>query len=38
MGQQVLQVIDHHNATLADISSFGPRTTAVATVDVQWGD
>lgn len=38
MGQQVLLVIDHHNATLADISSFGPRTTAVATADVQFGE
>ncbi len=32
------QVIDHHNATLTNISSFGPRTTAVATADVQFGE
>jgi nicotinamidase-related amidase len=32
------QVIDHHNATLTNISSFGPRTTAVATADVRFGE
>lgn len=29
------QVIDHHNATLTNISSFGPRVLAVASADVQ---
>lgn len=32
------QVIDHHNATLSNISSFGPRTIAVATADVRFGE
>ncbi|CAN5711215.1 cysteine hydrolase family protein [soil metagenome] len=31
------QVIRHHNATLANISSFGPRVTTVATVDLRIG-
>jgi len=30
------QVIAHHNATLTNISSFGPRVRAVASVDVQF--
>ncbi len=30
------QVIAHHNATLSDISSFGPRVTVVSTQDVVW--
>lgn len=29
------QVINHHNATLTNISSFGPRVLAVASADVQ---
>lgn len=31
------QVIDHHNATLTNISSFGPRAHAVASADLQIG-
>jgi len=30
------QVIAHHNATLTNISSFGPRVSAVATNEVRW--
>ena len=30
------QVIAHHNLTLGDISSFGPRVTAVAAADLTW--
>ena len=30
------QVIAHHNATLTNISSFGPRVTAVAARDIRW--
>jgi nicotinamidase-related amidase len=30
------QVIAHHNATLTNISSFGPRVRAVASTDVQF--
>ncbi|MES2841851.1 MAG: cysteine hydrolase family protein [Pseudomonadota bacterium] len=29
------QVIDHHNATLTNISSFGPRVRAVASADLK---
>lgn len=29
------QVIDHHNATLTNISSFGPRVLAVASADLK---
>ncbi len=31
------QVIDHHNATLTNITSFGPRVLAVASADLQVG-
>lgn len=31
------QVIDHHNATLTNISSFGPRVLAVASAGLQIG-
>ncbi|MBT9463365.1 cysteine hydrolase family protein [Hydrogenophaga sp.] len=31
------QVIDHHNATLTNISSFGPRVLAVASADLAVG-
>lgn len=31
------QVIDHHNATLTNISSFGPRVRAVTSTDLQIG-
>ena len=31
------QVIDHHNATLTNISSFGPRVIAVASTDLRIG-
>lgn len=31
------QVIDHHNATLTNISSFGPRVIAVASADLAVG-
>lgn len=31
------QVIRHHNATLANISSFGPRVRTVATADLRLG-
>ncbi|WP_236574326.1 isochorismatase family protein [Hydrogenophaga sp. PBL-H3] len=31
------QVIDHHNATLTNVSSFGPRVLAMASADVQRG-
>jgi len=30
------QVIAHHNATLSNISSFGPRVTVVSTAQVRW--
>jgi nicotinamidase-related amidase len=30
------QVIAHHNATLTNISSFGPRVSAVAAQDIRW--
>lgn len=30
------QVIAHHNATLTNISSFGPRASAVTTNEVRW--
>lgn len=30
------QVIAHHNATLTNISSFGPRVSAVTTNEVRW--
>ena len=39
-GNEVLsaqQVIGHHNATLTNISSFGPRVLAVASEDIQIG-
>jgi nicotinamidase-related amidase len=39
-GNEVLsapQVIGHHNATLTNISSFGPRVLAVAGEDIQFG-
>ena len=30
------QVIAHHNATLSNISSFGPRVTIVSAADIQF--
>jgi len=30
------QVIAHHNATLTNISSFGPRVTAMASDEIRW--
>lgn len=32
------QVIAHHNATLTNISSFGPRVQAIASADLSFGD
>ncbi|MGV0959904.1 MAG: isochorismatase family protein [Limnohabitans sp.] len=32
------QVIDHHNATLTNISSFGPRVTAIPHNEVRFAD
>jgi nicotinamidase-related amidase len=31
------QVIAHHNATLTNITSFGPRVRAIASMDLQFG-
>lgn len=36
-GLSPAQVIRHHNDTLTNISSFGPRVTAVATADLRIG-
>jgi nicotinamidase-related amidase len=30
------QVIAHHNATLTNISSFGPRVSAVTSSEIRW--